>query len=128
MKSEKGTKRTFVFLSIITEAIKRRWRWSEGISLRSAGLTPSEAEWERDWEDAVRAASAEPRPRPQENAAPHYVGLEQLHVFALAHVMRRPVVVFADVALRVSLLLWFDYDYFLPEASLQLSFNSVLGI
>ncbi|XP_026325997.1 OTU domain-containing protein 7B-like [Hyposmocoma kahamanoa] len=85
---------------VLTRAIKRRWRWSESISLRSAGLTPSEAEWERDWEDAVRAASAEPRPRPQENAAPHYVGLEQLHVFALAHVMRRPVVVFADVALR----------------------------
>lgn len=89
----------------LTKAIKRRWRWSESLSLRSAGLTPSEAEWEREWADAVRAASAEPhRPQPQcapaPPAAPHYAGLEQLHVFALAHVMRRPVVVFADVALR----------------------------
>ncbi|KAI8434065.1 hypothetical protein MSG28_012215 [Choristoneura fumiferana] len=85
---------------VLTNAVKRRWRWSESVSLRSAGLTPTEAEWEADWEDAVRAASAEPRPRPAPTAAPHYSGLEQLHVFALAHVMRRPVIVFADVALR----------------------------
>ncbi|XP_059047890.1 OTU domain-containing protein 7B-like isoform X1 [Achroia grisella] len=85
---------------VLTNAIKRRWRWSESFALRSAGLTPSEAEWEREWADAVTAASAEPRPRPQPSAAPHYTGLDQLHVFALAHVMRRPVVVFADVALR----------------------------
>ncbi|XP_061720237.1 OTU domain-containing protein 7B-like isoform X1 [Cydia pomonella] len=84
----------------LTNAIKRRWRWSESLSLRSAGLTPSEAEWEREWQDAVRAASAQPRPKPAPSAAPHYDGLEQLHVFALAHVMRRPVIVFADVALR----------------------------
>ncbi|XP_072938028.1 OTU domain-containing protein 7B-like isoform X2 [Epargyreus clarus] len=83
-----------------TNAIKRRWRWSESISLRGAGLTPTEAEWERDWNDAVLAASAEPRPRHQPSAAPHYTSLDHLHVFALAHVMRRPVVVFADVALR----------------------------
>ncbi|XP_053611274.1 OTU domain-containing protein 7B-like isoform X1 [Plodia interpunctella] len=84
----------------LTNAIKRRWRWSESFALRSAGLTPSEAEWEREWQDAVAAASAEPRPRHQPTAAPHYAGLEQLHVFALAHVMRRPVIVFADRALR----------------------------
>lgn len=84
----------------LTRAIKRRWRWSESLSLRTAGLTPSETEWERDWHESVLAASAEPRPRPQPTAAPHYVGLEQLHVFALAHVMKRPVIVFADVALR----------------------------
>lgn len=87
---------------VLTNAIKRRWRWSEGISLRSAGLRPSEAEWEREWADAVVAASPEPRARdpPCPHAAPHYASLDQLHVFALAHVMRRPVVVFADVALR----------------------------
>ncbi|KPJ03105.1 OTU domain-containing protein 7B [Papilio xuthus] len=83
----------------LTNAIKRRWRWSESISLRAAGLTPSEAEWAREWGEAVRAARAEPRPRTPA-AAPHYDGLEQLHVLALAHVMRRPVIVFADVALR----------------------------
>ncbi|CAH0399551.1 unnamed protein product [Chilo suppressalis] len=87
----------------LTSAIKRRWRWSESLSLRSAGLTPSEAEWAREWADAVRAASAEPRPAapaPPATAAPHYAGLEQLHVQALALVMRRPVIVFADRALR----------------------------
>ncbi|XP_047532584.1 OTU domain-containing protein 7B-like [Vanessa atalanta] len=85
---------------VLTKAIKRRWRWSESVPLRSAGLRPSEGEWAREWADAVRAASAEPRPRPQPAAQPHYAGLEQLHVFALAHVMKRPVIVFADVALR----------------------------
>ncbi|OWR49610.1 OTU domain-containing protein 7B-like isoform X1 [Danaus plexippus] len=84
---------------VLTKAIKRRWRWSESISLRTAGLSPSEAEWEREWQDSIVAASAEPRPH-QPSAAPHYAGLEQLHVFALAHVMKRPVIVFADVALR----------------------------
>ncbi|CAH0587943.1 unnamed protein product [Chrysodeixis includens] len=84
---------------VLTNAIKRRWRWSEGISLRSAGLTPSEAEWEREWAQCVVAASPEPA-RAVAAAAPHYAALEHLHVFALAHVMRRPVIVFADVALR----------------------------
>ncbi|XP_038221981.1 OTU domain-containing protein 7B-like [Zerene cesonia] len=89
----------------MTEAIKRRWRWSEGGALRAAGLRLSEGEWAREWRESVRAASAEPRrpqpPQPpQPSAAPHYAGLEQLHVLALAHVMRRPVLVFADVALR----------------------------
>ncbi|XP_045512514.1 OTU domain-containing protein 7B-like isoform X1 [Pieris brassicae] len=84
----------------LTDAIRRRWRWSESLSLKSAGLTLSEAEWEREWAESVKMASTEPRPKHQPSAAPHYSGLEQLHVFALAHVMRRPVVVFADVALR----------------------------
>ncbi|XP_041981075.1 OTU domain-containing protein 7B-like [Aricia agestis] len=83
----------------LSRAIERRWRWSESQSLRAAGLRLSEAEWRREWADAVRAASAEPRPRAPA-AAPHYAALEHLHVFALAHVMRRPVIVFADVALR----------------------------
>nr|XP_021201104.2 OTU domain-containing protein 7B isoform X1 [Helicoverpa armigera]XP_049702246.1 OTU domain-containing protein 7B isoform X1 [Helicoverpa armigera]XP_049702247.1 OTU domain-containing protein 7B isoform X1 [Helicoverpa armigera]XP_049702248.1 OTU domain-containing protein 7B isoform X1 [Helicoverpa armigera] len=84
---------------VLTNAIKRRWRWSESISLRSAGLTPSEAEWEHEWAQCVTAASPEPA-RATPAAAPHYAALEHLHVFALAHVMRRPVIVFADVALR----------------------------
>ncbi|XP_075979421.1 OTU domain-containing protein 7B-like isoform X2 [Anticarsia gemmatalis] len=84
---------------VLTNAIKRRWRWSESTSLRSAGLTPSEAEWEREWAGSVAAASPEPA-RAGPAAAPHYSALEHLHVFALAHVMRRPVIVFADVALR----------------------------
>ncbi|KOB74129.1 putative zinc finger, A20 domain containing 1, partial [Operophtera brumata] len=67
--------------------------------LRSAGLSPTESEWEGEWRDTIHAASAEPH-RHTPPAAPHYAGLEQLHVFALAHVMRRPVIVFADVALR----------------------------
>ncbi|GBP06747.1 OTU domain-containing protein 7B [Eumeta japonica] len=83
----------------LMKALKRRWRWSEAASLRSAGLRPSEAEWEREWADAVRAASAEPRHH-LPAAAPYYAGLEQLHVLALAHAMKRPVIVFADVALR----------------------------
>ncbi|XP_045501211.1 OTU domain-containing protein 7B-like [Colias croceus] len=83
----------------LTDAIKRRWRWSESASLRAAGLQLSDSEWAREWRESVRAASAEPR-RPQPSAVPHYAGLEQLHVLALAHVMRRPVLVFADVALR----------------------------
>ncbi|CAK1542309.1 unnamed protein product [Leptosia nina] len=84
----------------LTDAIRRRWRWSESLSLKSAGLTLSETEWEREWAESVKMASTEPRPKHQPSAAPHYSGLEQLHVFALAHVMRRPVIVFADVALR----------------------------
>ncbi|XP_028026025.1 OTU domain-containing protein 7B-like [Bombyx mandarina] len=83
----------------ITNAIRRRWRWSESASLCAAGLVPSEGEWAREWREAVAAAAPTPRaPHPQH--APHYTGLDALHVLALAHVMRRPVLVFADVALR----------------------------
>ncbi|VVC98489.1 unnamed protein product [Leptidea sinapis] len=65
--------------------------WCSSVCLRAAGLALSEAEWAREWRQSVSAASAEPRPA-LPSAAPHYAGLEQLHVFALAHVMRRPVV------------------------------------
>ena len=69
---------------------------------KSGGLVYSEAEWEREWQDVVRFASCEER---KTNDAPHashsyYESLEEIHVFALAHVLRRPIVVLADSYLR----------------------------
>lgn len=82
----------------LADALQRRWRWAESAQLARAGLRPSTEEWRAEWRAAVAAAS--PEPRAAGATAPAYHGLDELHVLALAHVMRRPIIVFADLVLR----------------------------
>lgn len=87
------------------EAIRRRWKWVENHMNQSNGLalTLSENEWELEW-DVVLGLSS-PLPRKQEDNGSNstdqiYESLEAIHVFALAHVLKRPVVVVSDTILR----------------------------
>lgn len=87
------------------EAIRRRWKWIEHHSNQSneLGLTLSESEWELEW-DVVLGLSS-PLPRKQEDNGSTstdqiYESLEAVHVFALAHVLKRPIVVVSDTILR----------------------------
>lgn len=98
------------------EAIRRRWKWVEHhynqvsnfrsrlysiCHFKSNGLalTLSESEWQLEW-DVVLGLSS-PLPRKQEDNGSNstdqiYESLEQIHVFALAHVLKRPIVVVSD--------------------------------
>lgn len=87
------------------EAIRRRWKWVEHHLNQSndLALTLSEAEWELEW-DVVLGLSS-PLPRKQEDNGSNstdqiYESLEAIHVFALAHVLKRPIVVVSDTILR----------------------------
>lgn len=96
------------------DALWRRWRWQQSKMNAEANFVYSEEEWSREWEGIVSMASTEPR-KPYrrrsvmdsrttdeaetfENAT--YESLEEIHVLALAHVLRRPIIVIADVMLK----------------------------
>ncbi|KAJ8267421.1 hypothetical protein COCON_G00125930 [Conger conger] len=90
-------------------ALQRRWRWQLTRQNKESGLVYTEVEWQKEWNELLKLASCEPRihyngslsgVEPPEE--PVYESLEELHVFALAHVLRRPIVVVADTMLRDS--------------------------
>ncbi|XP_064620205.1 OTU domain-containing protein 7B-like isoform X3 [Lineus longissimus] len=102
-------------------AIWRRWRWQQILFNREAQLIYSEEEWQNEWSSVLHLASAKPRSHPgrknsccdsvatrggmerlSEEDSPLYESLEEIHVFVLAHVLRRPIVVVADVMLKDS--------------------------
>uniref|UniRef100_A0A5S6QA83 ubiquitinyl hydrolase 1 n=1 Tax=Trichuris muris TaxID=70415 RepID=A0A5S6QA83_TRIMR len=100
-------------------ALWRRWRWQQTHENGQCGLEYTEAEWTREWEFLVDIASPRPRnkrsdeDRHSESAARNgireqsdrcdiYESLDQLHVFALAHVLKRPIVIISDTVLRDS--------------------------
>ncbi|XP_067105252.1 OTU domain-containing protein 7A-like [Osmerus mordax] len=94
------------------EALKRRWRWQQTQQNKESGLVYTEEEWEREWNELLKLASSEPRTHNSKNnnttggvdnsEDPVYESLEEFHVFVLAHVLRRPIVVVADTMLRDS--------------------------
>eukprot|EP00062_Callorhinchus_milii_P002614 gi/632938948/ref/XP_007907016.1/ PREDICTED: OTU domain-containing protein 7A [Callorhinchus milii] len=100
---KKGTER---------DALKRRWRWQQTQQNKESGLVYTEEEWEREWNELLKLASSEPRTHYSKNPGtcggvdnsedPVYESLEEFHVFVLAHILRRPIVVVADTVLRDS--------------------------
>ncbi|KAJ0069632.1 hypothetical protein NL108_011549, partial [Boleophthalmus pectinirostris] len=94
------------------DALKRRWRWQQTQQNKESGLVYTEEEWEREWNELLKLASSEPRTHLSKNGNtsggvdnsedPVYESLEEFHVFVLAHVLRRPIVVVADTMLRDS--------------------------
>ncbi|XP_062842040.1 OTU domain-containing protein 7B isoform X2 [Trichomycterus rosablanca] len=92
------------------EALKRRWRWQQTMQNKESGLMYTEEEWQKEWNELLKLASSEPRIHYSTNSTngaesqeePVYESLEEFHVFVLAHVLRRPIVVVADTMLRDS--------------------------
>ncbi|XP_071449536.1 OTU domain-containing protein 7B-like [Hetaerina americana] len=97
------------------EAIWRRWRWQQTRLNAEAGFVYGEEEWSKEWDAVVNMASTAPRSHASrrrstaldpakhsdeswENAT--YESLEEIHVLALAHVLRRPIIVIADLMLK----------------------------
>ena len=93
--------------------IQSRWRYQTQLRNNEAGgLTFSEEEWEFEWSEVVRIATN--RPRCEQSAASQsaasllrksslrlsYEYLEEIHIFALAHVTQRPIIVIADTTLK----------------------------
>ncbi|KPM04270.1 OTU and UBA-like domain-containing protein [Sarcoptes scabiei] len=105
--------------SSYTQAFYRRWRWQTHFQNHKTGLSFSEKEWEDEWKNIVRLASTEPRSKYSDHAfeisggkkEPNeyeyeksftYESLEEIHIFVLAHVLRRPIIVIADTMLKDS--------------------------
>ncbi|XP_062561845.1 OTU domain-containing protein 7B-like isoform X2 [Armigeres subalbatus] len=103
------------------DALYRRWRFQQTRVNKQAGFVFCETEWAKEWEEIVAIASPEPRRNSKsvsrrrsllmeksfdgasmggddENAT--YESLEEIHVLALAHILRRTIIVVSDVFLR----------------------------
>ena len=87
--------------------IQSRWRYQTQLRNDEAGgLTFSEDEWAIEWSEVVRIATNRPR---EQAALEHqrksslrlsFEYLEEIHIFALAHVTQRPIIVVADTTLK----------------------------
>ncbi|RWS07153.1 OTU domain-containing protein 7B-like protein, partial [Dinothrombium tinctorium] len=107
--------------SSYTTLFYRRWRWQSSLQNKEAGLILCEEEWQKEWASLLKMASTEPRVRanvsnssksnelnggkksslPEDDIQPHvYESLEELHILALAHVLKRPIIVIADTMLK----------------------------
>ncbi|XP_076333690.1 OTU domain-containing protein 7B-like isoform X2 [Tachypleus tridentatus] len=102
--------------SQFTQAFYRRWRWQTALQNKESGLVYCEQEWKKEWQTLLKMASPEPRPSnketsleserildvvPEEEVLSHvYESLEEIHIFALAHVLRRAVIVISDTMLK----------------------------
>lgn len=85
-------------------ALWRRWKWSEHKAYSEIGLRLSEEEWIGEWNNNI-VAIASPVPRKTDDTSLDsndqiYESLEAIHVFALAHVLKRPIIVVSDTVLR----------------------------
>ncbi|XP_065224019.1 OTU domain-containing protein 7B-like isoform X1 [Planococcus citri] len=99
---------TFLSQSTYREALWRRWKRQQSILNAQAGLVYSEVEWRREWNAIVSMASTTPRLRRQSIVSAGkgdlygniYESLEEIHVLALAHLLKRPIIVVADTMLK----------------------------
>lgn len=96
----------------------RRWRFAESKANQASGLTLTDEEWQKEWKILLNAASTTPRKTggqrddmqtttsksEEENVSisteEYYASLETIHVFALAHVLKRSIIVVSDTVLR----------------------------
>lgn len=113
------------FLTSSKEAVgvQRRWRFQTELNYqRHGGFTLNDSEWDEEWKEILRIARSEGRHRrgsralsPMGKAAGadsdtmmrrtstlrvSYESLEEIHVFVLAHVLKRPVIVLANKVLQ----------------------------
>ncbi|XP_042905338.1 OTU domain-containing protein 7B isoform X2 [Parasteatoda tepidariorum] len=103
--------------SSYTDAFYRRWRWQTALQNKEAGLIYSEEEWKKEWESLLKLSSSEPRQSSvQRNSEEQlcsssgthssdgqsevYESLEEIHVLALAHVLKRAIIIIADTVLK----------------------------
>ena len=88
--------------------IQSRWRYQTQLRNDDAGgLTFSEEEWDFEWSEVVRIATNRPREQAltagvqrKNSLRLSYEYLEEIHIFALAHVTQRPIIVIADTTLK----------------------------
>lgn len=76
-------------------ALFRRWKWRQMGINADADLSYTEAEWLSEWQSIVDMASPTVR-----NQTTSYQSLEEVHVLALAHALKRPIIVIAETMLK----------------------------
>ena len=71
-----------------------RWRYNKSLECRQQGFALEPTQWQSEWDTVVRQASCDP------TATATLYSLEEFHVFVLANVLRRPVIMYASQKMR----------------------------
>ncbi|XP_067932703.1 OTU domain-containing protein 7B-like isoform X2 [Watersipora subatra] len=79
----------------------RRWRWQQTQSNMEMSLIFSEEEWQSEWEGLINLSSATTKVFEEDGHEYEYLEfLEEFHVYVLAQIIGRPIIVFADSVIR----------------------------
>lgn len=102
-------------------ALWRRWKWEQACQNRRYGLILSDEEWSREWCSLLKLSSFQPRAANAcgtggggeagsrssdslKDAATtttvYFESLEEFHVFLLAHILQRPIIIVSDTMLH----------------------------
>ena len=71
-----------------------RWRHNKTMECRQQGYELEPRQWQQEWQTVVRQASSD------HTATSTLYSLEEFHVFVLANVLRRPVIMYASQKMR----------------------------
>ena len=90
------------------DGIQRRWQYQTQLRNNEAGgLRFSDEEWEFEWGEIIHIATNKPRRQPvtaslrrYSSLRLSYESLEEIHVFALAHVIRRAIIIISNNVLK----------------------------
>ena len=77
-----------------TNTLFDRWRHNKTMECRQQGYELEPRQWQQEWQTVVRQASSDP------TATSTLYSLEEFHVFVLANVLRRPVIMYASQKMR----------------------------
>lgn len=90
-------------------ALWRRWRWEQMCQHRKYGLIYSEEEWSNEWKSLLKLSSYKPRisvdnlsanETSNQDGQVYFESLEEFHVFLLAHILQRPIIIVSDTMLH----------------------------
>eukprot|EP00058_Branchiostoma_floridae_P000833 XP_002586321.1 hypothetical protein BRAFLDRAFT_132229 [Branchiostoma floridae] len=82
----------------MTEDMKRRWNRSCKAHNQHVDLEYASLEWRHEWNIVVSMTDPTPNP-PEANDLP-YKSLEEFHIFVLANLLRRPIIILAEDVLH----------------------------
>ena len=77
-----------------TNTLFDRWRHNKTMECRQQGYELEPRQWQQEWQTVVRQASSDL------TATSTLYSLEEFHVFVLANVLRRPVIMYASQKMR----------------------------
>ena len=94
--------RDFILRKAVHEAIVRsqdntlypRWKMAREAQLLQVNCRLDQHEWDREWSQIIRNVSLETTQHGS------YDSLEEFHIFVLANVLRRPIIVYAETKLN----------------------------
>ncbi|RNA24095.1 OTU domain-containing 7B-like isoform X1 [Brachionus plicatilis] len=95
-------------------ALWRRWKWEQMCQNKKLNLIYSDEEWSSEWNALLKLSSYKPRVSldsiAQKESANlvnqegqvYFESLEEFHVFLLAHILQRPIIIVSDTMLHDS--------------------------